>query len=91
MEAPTEEDGFWSFGLTDYPVASFGVSTSDDVPTNTSGLFGAFGGVTGEETGSAAFMSKEGSVRGLGLGDCIIGGLASMARTLAMVAMVHYL
>ena len=47
-------------------------SASGDVPTDTNGLFGAFGGVTGEKTGSAAFIVEEGSVRGLGLRDRMI-------------------
>ena len=48
--APTkeeaEEEAFWPYGPTDEPV-------------NTSGLFGPFDGVSGEETGGLHFMVEE--------------------------------
>ena len=48
VEAATEED-FWPFGPTDEPDASFGHSASVNEPSVNSGLFGAFGGITGEK------------------------------------------
>ena len=90
VEAPTEE-GFWLFGPTGESVTSFAHSVSGDISVNTSELFGAFGGVIGGETGSAAFMVKEGPVRGLGLRYHINSGLASMICALAMVTMIDYL
>ena len=65
VKVPTEEEGFWPFGPTNEPVASFRHSASGDVPTDNSRLFGAFGGVPGEETGNPAFMTEEGLVREL--------------------------
>ena len=46
VEAPTEEETFRPFGPTDEPV-------------DTSGLFGSFGGISGEETGDSLFMVEE--------------------------------
>ena len=43
VEAPTEEEAFWPFGPT-------------DEPADTSGLFGSFGGVSGEETDDSLFV-----------------------------------
>ena len=50
-EAPAanEKEGFWPFGPKDEPVASF----------DSSGLFGAFGGISGEETDSLTFTVGE--------------------------------
>ena len=61
------------------------------MPTDTSDIFGAFGGVTGEGAGSAAFMVEEGPIRRLGFQDRITGGLAFMIRALAMVATIQCL
>ena len=65
-EAPTEEEKFWPFGLTDEPVASFIYSSFGHVSADTNKLFGAFGGVTSEETGSAAIMVRKGQSGGWG-------------------------
>ena len=51
----------------------------------------SFGGVTGDKTGRVFFTLDERPVRGLRLRDRITGGLASMIRALAIMAMVHYL
>ena len=75
----------------DEPVASFGHPVSGDKPTNTNRLLGAFGDVTGEETGNAASMVEEWPIRRLGLRDCTFGGLASMIRALAMMVRIHYM
>ena len=83
--------GVWPFGPTDKSFASLGRSTSGDVPADSSGLFGAFSSITGEETESAFFRVEEGSIRGLGLRDRITGGLASMIRALAIMTMIDYL
>ena len=90
-ETPTEKEEYWPFAPTDEPAASFGYSTSGDIPTDASGIFGAFGGVTGEGAGSAVFMVKQGPVRGLGFRDRITGGLDFIVRALAMIVMIHYL
>ena len=89
--SPTEKEEYWPFAPTDEPAASFGYSTSGDIPTDASGIFGAFGGVTGEGAGSAVFMVKQGPVRGLGFRDRITGGLDFIVRALAMIVMIHYL
>ena len=90
-EALTQKEEPWPFGPTDEPVASFGHSASGNIPTDTSGLFEAFGGVTGDKTDSAAFLVEKRPVRGLGLQDRITGGLASMIRALAIVTMIQYM
>ena len=82
VEALTDEEAFWPFDPTDEPAASFGHSASGDAPTDTSELFGNFGGVTGEETVSAAFTVEERPVRGWGFRGHITGGLASMMSVL---------
>lgn len=64
----------------DEPVSSF----------DTNGLFGAFGGVIGEETGDIAFIIEEGPAEGLGARKRITRGLAAMIYCL-MVAMIHHL
>ena len=51
-------------------------------------VVGAFGGVTGDKTGSAAFILEERPVQKLGLLDHITGGLAFMIRALEIVAMI---
>ena len=45
---------------------------------DTNGLFGAFGGITGEKIGSGTFMVEEGPLRGVGLRDRITDDLTSM-------------
>ena len=91
MEESTEEERFWWFGPTDEPVVSFAHWSFEDVPTDTSGLFGAFNGVVSEETGSTACMVEEGPVRELRLRDRISCGLTSIIYAQAMVAMIHYM
>ena len=78
MEAPTEEEAFWPFGPTDEPF-------------DTSGLFGSFGGVSGEETDDSLFMVEEEPAQQLGFREHIVGGLTAMTRALVMVAILHYL
>ena len=72
------------------PVTSFGHSASGNVPVDTNGLLGAFGGVTGEKTGSADLLAEERPARGLGLRDRTAGGLVFIVCALAIVAMIHY-
>ena len=90
-EVPTEEERCWPFGPKYEPVAVFGHSASGNVLTDTRGIYGAFGDVTGEVAGSAAFVVEEGSVRGLGFRDRITSSLAFIIRALAIVIMIHYL
>ena len=78
VEAPTEEGAFWPFGPTDEPV-------------DTSGLFGYFGDVSGEETGDSLFMAEEEPAHQLGFREHIVGGLTAITRALVMVAILHYL
>ena len=78
VEAPTEEEVFWSFGPTDEPI-------------DTSGLFGSFGGVSGEETDDSLFMIEEKPTQPLGFREHIVGGLTALTRALMVVAIVHYL
>ena len=52
--AADKEGKLWSFGPKNEPVASF----------DSNGVFGAFGGVTGEETDNLAFTVGEESVKG---------------------------
>ena len=65
VEVPTEEKGFWH-------------SASEDEPTDSSGLFEAFGRVTTEKADSTALVVEEGPIRGLGFRGRITGGLASV-------------
>ena len=60
VEAPTEEEAFWPFGPTDEPF-------------DTSGLFGSFGGVSGEETDDSLFMVEEEPAQQLGFREHIVG------------------
>ena len=53
MEAPTEEEEFGPSGPTNETV-------------DTSGLFGSFGDVSGEETGDSVFMVEKGPARNRG-------------------------
>ena len=78
VEAPTEEEAFWPFGPTDEPV-------------DTSGLFGSFGGVSGEETDDSLFMVEEEPAQKLGFREHIVGGLTAMAHALVMAAILQYL
>ena len=78
VEAPTEEEAFWPFGPKDKPV-------------DTSGLFGSFGGGSGEETDDLLFMVEEEPAQQLGFREHIVGGLTAMTRALVMVAILHYL
>ena len=90
MEAATEEE-FWPFGPTDERDASFGHSASVNEPRVNSGLFGAIGGVTGEETSDSVLLAEEDPVQKQGLRDRITGGLMAIVRGLMMVAVIHYL
>ena len=67
VEAPTEEEAFWPFGPTDEPV-------------DISGLFGYFGGVSGEEAGDSLFMVEEEPAQQLGFREHIVRGLTAMIR-----------
>ena len=67
IEAPTEEGSFWPFGPTDEPV-------------DISGLFGYFGGVSGEEAGDSLFMVEEEPAQQLGFREHIVRGLTAMIR-----------
>ena len=78
VEGPVKEEAFWPFGPT-------------DEPNDTSGPFGSFGGLSGEETGGSAFMIEEGPVQELALRDRIVGILAAITRALVTIAMFHYL
>ena len=78
VEAPTEEEASWPFGSTDEPF-------------DTSGLFGSFGGVSGEETDDSLFMAEGEPTQQLGFREHIVGGLTAMTRALVMVAILHYL
>ena len=78
MEAPTEEGAFYPFGPTDEPVAP-------------SGLFGSFGGLSGEETDNSVFMIEQEPAQQLGFREHIVGDLTSITRALVMVATLHYL
>ena len=78
MEALTEEEEFWPFGPTDEAV-------------DTSGLFGSFGGVSGEETDDSLFMVEEEPAQKLGFREHIVGGLTAMAHALVMAAILQYL
>ena len=77
-EAPTEEEAFRPFGPTDEPV-------------DTSGLFGSFGGISGEKTDDSLFMVEEEPAQQLEFQEHIVGGLTAMTRALVMVAILHYL
>lgn len=76
VKAPIPEELFKPFGPTNEPVDT------------TSGLFGSFGGISGEET---SFMAEEGPALELGLRECAIGGLAAMIRAPVIVATLHQL
>ena len=89
-EGATEED-FWPFGPTDEPVASFGRSASVNEPTVYSALFGAFGGITGENTSDSVLLAEEDPVQELGLQHRITGVLTAIVRGLIMVSVIHYL
>ena len=78
MEGLVEQGAFWPFG----PIHE---------PDDTSGLFGSFGGPSGEETGGLAFIIEEAPVQELELRGRIVGILAAIARALVMMAMLHYL
>lgn len=84
--APAEEDQAWPFGPTDKPAASLGHSARGDGTAGISRLFEAFGGITGEESGGAAFMAEGGTV---GLRGRINGVLAAVVCALAMVVVAH--
>ena len=71
MEAPTEEGAFYPFGPTDEPVAP-------------SGLFGSFGGLSGEETDNSVFMIEQEPAQQLGFREHIVGDLTSITRALVM-------
>ena len=72
--------GVWPFGPKDEPVAS----------SDSSGLFGAFGGVTGEETDSLTFTVGEQPVEGTGLLKRVTVGLVTMIRYATMVAVASF-
>ena len=78
VEVPTEEEMFWSFGPTDEPI-------------DTSGMFGPFGGVSGEVTDDSLFMVVEEPAQELGFREHIVDGLTAMTRALVIVAILHYL
>ena len=78
VEVPTEEETFWSFGPTDEPI-------------DTSGMFGPFGGVSGEVTDDSLFMVVEEPAQELGFREHIVDGLTAMNRALVIVAILHYL
>ena len=77
VRAPTEGEEFWPFGPT-------------DEPADTTGLFGSFGGVSGEKTGDSPMLKEEPAQR-LGFREHIFGGLTSMTHALVMVANIHSL
>ena len=78
MKGSVEQEAFRSFG----PI---------DEPYDTTGLFGSFGGLSGEETGRSAYMIDEGPVQELELCGRTVGVLAAIARALVMMAMLQYL
>ena len=65
-----EKKGFWSFGHTDEPVASF----------DTRRLFSDFTDATRKETGGSMFEMTKGPAQKLGLWNHITGGLAAIIR-----------
>ena len=75
VEAPMEEGSFWPFGPTDEPV-------------DTSGLFGSFGGVRGEETDDSIVMVEEKPAQQLGFREHIVGGLTAMTRAIVL-SLIH--
>ena len=77
VEAPTEEEAFWPFGLTNEPV-------------DTSRLFGSFGDVSGEEIGDSLFMVEEEPAQQLVFREHIVGGLSTTISVVVMVAILHY-
>lgn len=79
--APTEEEVFWLFDPLDEPLTLF----------DTNGPLGAFSGVTGDETGGAAFMLKKETVEGLGLLKRITGGLSAIIRSMTVVALSSFM
>ena len=79
MEAPTEEEAFWPFGPTDESV-------------DTSGLFGSFGDVSGEEIDDLLSMVEEEPMQQLEFREHVVGGSTAMTLiALVMVAILHYL
>ena len=76
LETPTG-DAFWPSGPFNEPV-------------DTSGLFGAIGGVSGGETGGSTFMVERVPVQELGRRGRIAGGLVVMIHAVVMSAMIHY-
>ena len=79
-DEPTKVQGFWPFGPTSEPVASFDPSE----------WFIVSGGANSEETEGSTFEIKEGPVQRLGLWSHIINTLTTLARALVMAVLLHY-
>ena len=79
-----------SAGYLTESIASY-TDTLLQCTVDTSGLFGSFGGVSGEETDDSLFMAEEEPTQQLRFREHIVGELTGMTCALVMVPILHYM